>query len=134
MLDGNYSTRLEIRSGTELKGALGAYSATGTTGQPIVYLNGNWLSTASAEQIQSVLLEELGHSFDDQINGGIDSAGDEGAIFSALERIYDKRRPYQKTRLSEIEISQQLDRICAGLPVSVNAPSKDSGLVQGQKL
>ncbi len=84
VLDGNYSTRLEIRSGTELNGALGAYSAIGTTGQPTVYLNGDWLSAAAAEQIQSVLLEELGHSFDNQINGGTDSAGDEGAIFSAL--------------------------------------------------
>ncbi|MFQ4137985.1 VCBS domain-containing protein [Nodosilinea sp. PGN35] len=84
VLDGNYSTRLETRSAAELKGALGAYSATGTTGQPTVYLNGDWLSTASAAQIQSVLLEELGHSFDDQINGGVDSAGDEGAIFAAL--------------------------------------------------
>lgn len=50
-----------------------------------------------------------------------------GHKIETLERIYDKRRPYQKTRLSEIEISQQLDRICAGLPVSVNSPSKDSG-------
>ncbi|MBD2234899.1 hypothetical protein [Phormidium tenue] len=50
-----------------------------------------------------------------------------GHKIETLERIYDKRRPYQKTRLSEIEISQQLDRICAGLPVSVNAPSKDAG-------
>ncbi|MBW4458631.1 MAG: hypothetical protein KME47_00025 [Nodosilinea sp. WJT8-NPBG4] len=51
-----------------------------------------------------------------------------GHKIETLERIYDKRRPYQKTRLSEIEISQQLDRICAGLPVSVNTPFKDSGV------
>ncbi|MGG6242578.1 VCBS domain-containing protein [Nodosilinea sp. AN01ver1] len=84
VLDGDYSARLEVRSSTELQGALGAYSATGTTGQPTVYLNGDWLSAASAEQIQSVLLEELGHSFDNQINSGIDSTGDEGAIFATL--------------------------------------------------
>ncbi|HEY9763093.1 MAG TPA: VCBS domain-containing protein, partial [Trichocoleus sp.] len=86
VLNGNYSIDLEIRSNSELGGASGAYSSTGTTGQATIYLNADWLITASSDQIQAVLLEELGHSFDDQINGGLDSDGDEGAIFSGLVR------------------------------------------------
>jgi VCBS repeat-containing protein len=86
ILNDSYSIRLEVRSSTELEGALGAYSPIGTTGQSTIYLNADWLHTASSEQIQAVLLEELGHSFDYQLNGAADSAGDEGAIFSDLVR------------------------------------------------
>ncbi|BFM40186.1 Ig-like domain-containing protein [Synechocystis sp. LKSZ1] len=84
ILGGDYSIRLEVRSGEELEGAFGAYSATGTTNQPTIYLNGNWLTTASTDQIQAVLLEELGHSFDQILNNGADSPGDEGEIFANL--------------------------------------------------
>ncbi|WP_338430540.1 Ig-like domain-containing protein [Synechococcus elongatus IITB3] len=84
ILDGHYSIRLEVRSGADLNGALGAYSATGTTGQPTVYLNGDWLASASAAQIQAVLLEEIGHDFDNRLNNEVDSLGDEGEIFANL--------------------------------------------------
>lgn len=86
LLDNSYALRWEVRSGEELGGAMGAYSTTGTTGEPTIYLNADWLQGASTQQIEAVLLEELGHSFDDVINQGVDSAGDEGAIFSALVR------------------------------------------------
>lgn len=82
VLNGTYGIRLEIRSGSELGGAFGAYSATGTTGTPTIYLNGDWLTTASSEAIQAVLLEELGHSFDTILNNGADSQGDEGEFFA----------------------------------------------------
>lgn len=84
ILNGSYNIRLEIRSNNELGGALGAYSATGTTGKPTIYLNGDWLQTASFQEIQAVLLEELGHDFDNYINNGADSQGDEGEIFANL--------------------------------------------------
>ncbi|BAQ66780.1 cadherin-like domain-containing protein [Geminocystis sp. NIES-3709] len=84
ILNGSYNIRLEIRSSSELEGALGAYSATGTTGQRTIYLNNDWLQTASIEEIQAVLLEELGHDFDNFINNGADSQGDEGEIFGNL--------------------------------------------------
>ena len=84
ILGGNYSIRLEIRSNAELNGALGAYSATGTTQERTIYLNGDWLVTAGAEQVQAVLLEELGHDFDQYLNDGTDSAGDEGELFAQL--------------------------------------------------
>lgn len=84
ILNGTYGIRLEVRSGEELEGAQGAYSATGTTGQETIYLNADWLATASEEQITAVLLEELGHSFDNILNSGVDSQGDEGEIFANL--------------------------------------------------
>ncbi|OGT93584.1 MAG: hypothetical protein A2286_12750 [Gammaproteobacteria bacterium RIFOXYA12_FULL_61_12] len=46
ILDGDYSIRLEVLSSTQIQGALGAYSATGTAGQPTIYLNGDWLADA----------------------------------------------------------------------------------------
>ncbi|WP_259732362.1 DUF4347 domain-containing protein, partial [Synechocystis sp. CS-94] len=84
ILDGNYQIRLEVRSGAELQGALGAYSAAGTTGTPTIYLNSDWFATANQEQIVAVLLEEIGHDFDQILNNGADSRGDEGEIFSNL--------------------------------------------------
>ncbi|UAJ73308.1 Ig-like domain-containing protein [Synechocystis sp. PCC 7339] len=86
ILDGNYQIRLEVRSSAELQGALGAYSATGTTGTPTIYLNVDWFATASQEQIVAVLLEEIGHDFDQILNDGADSQGDEGEIFANVVR------------------------------------------------
>ncbi|MBE9204852.1 DUF4347 domain-containing protein, partial [Synechocystis salina LEGE 06099] len=84
ILNGSYRIRLEVRSGAELQGALGAYSTTGTTDTPTIYLNADWLATASQEQIVAVLLEEIGHDFDQILNHGDDSQGDEGEIFANL--------------------------------------------------
>jgi hypothetical protein len=49
-----------------------------------------------------------------------------GHKIKTLEQIYDKRRPGQKTRLIEVELSSQLDRICSGLPVDLKMPQQDS--------
>ncbi len=84
ILNGTYSIKVEILDNSELAGVAGAYSAIGTTNQPTIYLNGDWLTTASSEKIQAVLLEELGHDLDHRINGNIDSIGDEGEIFANL--------------------------------------------------
>ena len=45
-----------------------------------------WLYLAAPEQIEAVLLEELGHAIDNRLNGHIDTRGDEGSVFSALIR------------------------------------------------
>jgi hypothetical protein len=37
ILNGTYSIRLEVRTSAELEGAMGAYSATGTTGNSTIY-------------------------------------------------------------------------------------------------
>ena len=38
-----------------------------------------------------------------------------GHKLKTLETIYDKRRPHQKTRLIEVELSARIDRVCAGI-------------------
>jgi hypothetical protein len=75
---------VELRSDAELQGARGAYAAQGPDGQERIYINADWLNGgASAEALLAVLLEEAGHAIDRRLNGDLDTAGDEGALFAA---------------------------------------------------
>jgi hypothetical protein len=59
--------------------AAGAYAdSTGT-----IYLNQDWLETASTDAVLSVLTQELGHHLDALLNSS-DTPGDEGALFATL--------------------------------------------------
>ena len=72
---------IEIRSAEEINGANGAYSADTNK----IYISEEYLQ-ANANDIKAVsdlVLEEYGHFVDASINS-VDSAGDEGAIFSGL--------------------------------------------------
>ena len=62
-----------------MPGAAGAYASSDNT----IYLNANWLKSASKNQVVSVLNEELGHHLDAQFNNS-DTAGDEGELFALL--------------------------------------------------
>lgn len=66
---------IDIRNSEELKGALGAFSA--STGK--IYLSETILS--DQDVVIRVLLEEIGHYLDDYF-GGEDTPGDEGDIFA----------------------------------------------------
>ena len=46
-----------------------------------------------------------------------------GHTLQTLESVYDKRRPERKSRFIELTLGPQLDRICAGLPVSAQVPA-----------
>jgi Ca2+-binding RTX toxin-like protein len=74
---------IEMRSAAELKGADGAFSAATAT----IYLSCEFLrrNAGHLDDLTAVLLEEFGHSLDVRFNEQ-DTAGDEGAIFSALVR------------------------------------------------
>ena len=72
---------IEIRSGAELGGARGVY----VLDQDKIYLARELIESAASQEIVALLLEEIGHGIDARINT-TDSAGDEGAIFSALLR------------------------------------------------
>lgn len=73
--------RVEVRSHAELMGLYGAYAPRNATGQPVIYLNEQWLhGGASPRQVLSVLLEEYGHHLDYLLNGEQDTPGDEGRI------------------------------------------------------
>ncbi|MFM6223017.1 MAG: calcium-binding protein, partial [Dolichospermum sp.] len=70
---------IEVLSDEILGTANGAYSSSTNK----IYLSASFLNTASSASIVNVILEEIGHYVDAQINQ-VDSAGDEGAIFAEL--------------------------------------------------
>ena len=73
--------QVEILDNSTLGNANGAYA----TSTNRIYLSANFIATATPEAISAVLLEEIGHFIDAQINQ-IDTPGDEGEKFSALLR------------------------------------------------
>jgi len=83
--DGDFSNlpEIEIRKGSEINGARGAFARTNNT----IYLSQEFLmqNIGNSGEIADVLLEEIGHFADAQINSS-DTPGDEGAIFSAVVR------------------------------------------------
>ncbi|BCU13925.1 SBBP repeat-containing protein [Microcystis aeruginosa] len=70
---------IEVLSPQVLGTAKGAYSSSTNK----IYLSASFLNTASSAAIVNVILEEIGHYVDAQINP-VDSAGDEGEIFANL--------------------------------------------------
>ncbi|ACK74175.1 hypothetical protein PCC7424_5616 (plasmid) [Gloeothece citriformis PCC 7424] len=73
--------KIEVRSPSEINGANGAYAAAIDRifiSQDFLYQNAR-----NIEAIASVVLEEIGHAVDSQLNV-LDSPGDEGEIFSSL--------------------------------------------------
>ena len=78
------SFRVEFRSNHELQGALGAFAQFGNDGLPVIYLNAEYVNSASSQAIQAVLLEEIGHAIDASLNPVSDTPGDEGHAFASL--------------------------------------------------
>ena len=78
---GNFQAVPEIvlLSNADINGALGAYAQ--STGK--IYLNADWLTTATQEAVNAVLTEELGHHLDALLNA-VDTSGDEGRHFSSI--------------------------------------------------
>ena len=70
---------LQLLAGPAMGGALGGHAPGGPSGAGSIFLNRSWLASASAPQIEAVLLEEVGHALDHRLNGSDDTAGDEGA-------------------------------------------------------
>lgn len=92
-----------------LTGLRGAYAAATSSAGERILLNSDWLPTASADELEAVLLEELGHGIDQRLNGASDSPGDEGEIFSALLRgITPSDASFREDDRRWIEIGGQL--------------------------
>lgn len=72
---------LSVVSNTILGTAFGSYASSNNT----IYLSESIVNAGNPQQLVAVLLEEIGHAIDSQINSQ-DSAGDEGWIFSQLAR------------------------------------------------
>ncbi|MFN9694099.1 MAG: hypothetical protein ACK550_09980 [Synechococcaceae cyanobacterium] len=66
-------------SSREMRGAAGAYGINSRS----IYLNADWLLTATPDEVLTVLSEELGHHLDGMLNSR-DAPGDEGELFAAL--------------------------------------------------
>ena len=81
--DHSYSIEIQFQPTSVMGNARAAFSATGTSDRPVIYLNSDFSATASLQAIQSALLEELGHAIDNRLNGNHDTPGDEGALFAA---------------------------------------------------
>jgi hypothetical protein len=81
-LTGDFSVipNIEVLTDGELGSANGAYAAE----LDKIFISSDFLATASVEAVAVVLLEEVGHRIDGLLNGSMDSAGDEGEIFSLL--------------------------------------------------
>ena len=68
-----------LLSSKDMNGAMGAYAI--STGK--IYLNQDWSTTATKDQVFAVLTEELGHHLDGMLNA-TDTPGDEGESFSRI--------------------------------------------------
>jgi hypothetical protein len=81
-LTGDFSVipEIQVLENGELGGANGAYAAELNR----IFVSADFLATAGERSIGAVLLEEVGHRIDQLLNGDLDSAGDEGEIFSRL--------------------------------------------------
>lgn len=78
--------KLELLDAATLNGMNGAYTSDAPQGGERIYLNAAWQQTATAMEIEAVLLEEIGHAIDHRLNGTVDTPGDEGEVFSARLR------------------------------------------------
>ena len=76
---------IQVSSAVELNGAQGAFALATNT----IYLSQTLLDEGDVDAIASVFLEEFGHFVDVQLNGAVDSPGDEGDVFSRLVRSED---------------------------------------------
>lgn len=82
---GELSVRVELRSSQELMGLWAAFAGQNGQGDPVIYINADWLQTTGndAQAVGRVLAEEWGHYLDVQLNGQMDAEGDEGELFAA---------------------------------------------------
>ncbi|MDD1443651.1 discoidin domain-containing protein, partial [Dolichospermum sp. ST_sed3] len=73
--------QIEVVSNSVLGTANGAYAISTNK----IYLSDSFISAASQQSLEAVILEEFGHFVDAQVNTK-DTAGDEGELFSAIVR------------------------------------------------
>jgi hypothetical protein len=80
---GNFSQlpTIEVIDDQILGKARGAYGSSTN----IIYLSDQFVATASQSDVEAVVLEEIGHFVDAQVNQ-TDTTGDEGELFSAIVR------------------------------------------------
>lgn len=83
ILNGQQDIQIEILDSETMMLAKAAFSKTGTNGNPTIYLNSSLLSTNNNDELVAILIEEFGHLIDSEVNGNIDTDGDEGQSFAS---------------------------------------------------
>jgi hypothetical protein len=118
-----------LLSSADMNGAMGAYAiSTGT-----IYLNADWLATASKDQINAVLTEELGHHLDGSLNA-VETPGDEGEYFASL--LTHKEPSYGIASDDTVAIKVEgalINAEAAAVPVTSVATVKDA-ITQSQDI
>ncbi|MDJ0843582.1 MAG: Calx-beta domain-containing protein, partial [Crocosphaera sp.] len=96
---------IEVISDGILGNFRGGYAANSNQ----IYLADSFVETDSSEAILTVLLEEIGHFIDTEVNE-VDTAGDEGELFSGLVREYD----FSESELTRIQAENDLNYVWFG--------------------
>jgi hypothetical protein len=96
---GEFRVQVTLLSQDAIQGAKGAFAMQGTDGVPVIYLNRDWLENgADAASITRVLVEEVGHAIDADLNGNSDTKGDEGEQFARV--LFDRVSPDENSATS----------------------------------
>lgn len=73
---------IELKASSEINHLWAAFTPQGVDGRPTIFINAQLLQRAKPDEINKILLEEIGHWIDFEINGEMDSPGDEGQYFA----------------------------------------------------
>ncbi|MUG99172.1 hypothetical protein F7734_45530 [Scytonema sp. UIC 10036] len=121
--------KIEIRPAAEINQAYGAFSSTTNT----IYLSQEYVNQNASNpgMIANVLLEEIGHFIDSQINL-IDAPGDEGEIFAALVQ----GKPLESQHLQQLKTQDDsivinIDGHLFVAEAATNPPEINLGLLAG---
>ncbi|MBD2096465.1 cadherin-like domain-containing protein [Trichocoleus sp. FACHB-591] len=106
---------IQVLDNASMSGVQGGFSA--QTGK--IYINADFLANATADQITTVLIEEIGHSLDSWINIS-DTLGDEGELFSAYVRGIEISEPALAAMQFE---NDQVEGVVDGIPLALEASS-----------
>ncbi len=67
--------------------AMAAFTPQGPNGQPTIFINPYWVGMFDDADVVRILVEEMGHAIDAQLNPSADTPGDEGEAFA--DRVID---------------------------------------------
>lgn len=82
--DGLLQLDVRLLDSASMQGLMGAYASQHPSGNNTVLINQSWFEQATDHDRVVVLLQEIGHAIDDQLNAtNWDTVGDEGAFFAA---------------------------------------------------
>ncbi|WP_341708726.1 Ig-like domain-containing protein, partial [Halopseudomonas sp.] len=82
--EGTFSVSVTSVDSSVLGNSLAAFLAEGPDGTSTILINRDWFSLFDSPDSTRILVEEMGHAIDYQLNGARDTAGDEGERFARL--------------------------------------------------